>query len=200
MLLTQVSFTQQCLSYFTVKILGLMDFNVTSPDIESGSSNFTVSLNDFMVDVCTPRLAIFHGNGIEESIKVDIQLPSGKRDMFSHQVSQLMLFFPTDCSTEATPSSGTVVSIGSVMSSSSAIVTPTIDPPHTEKSLTDIIPVIIAGIYICLLLTNNQSFIDNRMCVADCKIGRLRKEANCKQNSYMTLIWVHLTIHLMHPN
>ena len=78
LLLTQVSFTQQCLSYITVTISGLMEFNVTTPDIESGSASFTVSLNDFMVDVCHPRQAIFHGSGIEKSIEVDIQLPSCK--------------------------------------------------------------------------------------------------------------------------
>ena len=75
---TQVSFTQQCLSYFTVTIPGLMEFNVTTSDIESGSANFIVSLNDSMVDVCTPRQAIFHGRGIKKSIEVDIQLPCGK--------------------------------------------------------------------------------------------------------------------------
>ena len=51
---------------------------MTTPDIESDIANFTVSLNDSMVDVCTPRQAIFHGSGIEKSIEVDIQLPSGK--------------------------------------------------------------------------------------------------------------------------
>ena len=51
---------------------------MTTPDIENGSANFTVSLNDSMVDVCTPRQAIFHGSGIEKSIEVEIQLPSGK--------------------------------------------------------------------------------------------------------------------------
>ena len=49
---------------------------MTTPDIESGSANFTVSLNNYMVDVCTPRQAIFHGSGIVKSIEVDIQLPS----------------------------------------------------------------------------------------------------------------------------
>ena len=78
LLLTQVSFTQKCLSYFTVTIPGLMEFNVTTSDIESGSTNFTVSLNESMVDVCTPRHAIFRGSGIEKSIEVDIQLPSGE--------------------------------------------------------------------------------------------------------------------------
>ena len=78
---TQVSFTllwKECLSFFTVTIPGLMEFNVTTPDIESGSANFTVSLNDSVEDVCTPRQAIFHGSGIEKSIEVDIQLPSSK--------------------------------------------------------------------------------------------------------------------------
>ena len=51
---------------------------MTTPNIESGSAHYTVSLNDFMVDVYTPRQAIFHGSGIEKSIEVDIQLPSGK--------------------------------------------------------------------------------------------------------------------------
>ena len=51
---------------------------MTTPDIESGSANFTVSLNDSMVDVCTPRQAIFNGSGIEKRRKIDIQLPSGK--------------------------------------------------------------------------------------------------------------------------
>ena len=36
------------------------------------------------------------------------------------------------------------------------------------------------------------------MGVAVCKIGQLRKEANSKQISYITLIEVHLTMHLMH--
>ena len=36
------------------------------------------------------------------------------------------------------------------------------------------------------------------MGVAECKTGQLRKEANSKQNSYMTLIGVHSTVHLMH--
>ena len=78
---TQVLFEllwKECLSYFTVTIPGLMEFNVTTPDIESGSANFTVSLNDSMVDVCTPRQAIFNGSGIEKRRKIDIQLPSGK--------------------------------------------------------------------------------------------------------------------------
>ena len=38
------------------------------------------------------------------------------------------------------------------------------------------------------------------MGVADCKMGQLRREANSKQISYMTLIGVHSTMHLMHPN
>ena len=39
------------------------------------------------------------------------------------------------------------------------------------------------------------------MCgVADSKIGQLRKDANSKQISYMTLIGVYSAIHLMHPN
>ena len=71
-------FELQCLSFFTVTIPGLMEFNVTTPDIESGSANFTVSLNDSMVDVCTPRQTKCHSSGIEKSIKVEIQLPSGK--------------------------------------------------------------------------------------------------------------------------
>ena len=33
------------------------------------------------------------------------------------------------------------------------------------------------------------------MAAADDKIGQLRKEANNKQSSYMTLIGVHLTMH-----
>ena len=38
------------------------------------------------------------------------------------------------------------------------------------------------------------------MGVTDCKIGQLRKEVNSKQISYMTLIGVHSTMRLMHPN
>ena len=38
------------------------------------------------------------------------------------------------------------------------------------------------------------------MGVADFKIAQLRKDANSKQISYMTLIGVHSTMHLMHPN
>ena len=92
LLLTQVSFAllwKQCLSYFTVTISRLIKFNVTTADIKNGSANFTVSLNDSMVDVCTPRQAIFHGSGIEKSIEVDIQLPSGKLAnvlLITHQV------------------------------------------------------------------------------------------------------------------
>ena len=83
-----MSFTllwKDCLSFFTVTIPGLIELYVTTPDIESGSANFTVSLNDPMVDVCTPRQAIFHGSGIQKSIKVDIQLPSGKLLLIAHQ-------------------------------------------------------------------------------------------------------------------
>ena len=33
-----------------------------------------------------------------------------------------------------------------------------------------------------------------------CKMGQLRNEVNSKQISYMTLIGVHSTMHLMHSN
>ena len=61
---------------------------MTTPDIESSSVNFNVSLNDSKVDVCTPRQAIFHGSGIEKSIEVDIELPSGELGnmLIAHQV------------------------------------------------------------------------------------------------------------------
>ena len=56
---------------------------------------------------------------------------------------------------------------------------------------------VLVMLHICLLLPSNESFYrliaDNRMGVADCKIVQLRKEANSKQNSYMTLFGVHST-------
>ena len=56
---------------------------------------------------------------------------------------------------------------------------------------------VLVMLHICLLLPSNESFYrliaDNMMGVADCKIGQLRKEANSKQNNYMTLFGVHLS-------
>ena len=161
----QMSFAllwKECLSYFTVTIPGLMEFNVTTPDIESSSANFTVSLNDSMVDVCTPRQAIFNGSALENSIKVDIQLPSGKLGnmLIAHQVgvfqsSDVTTLPLIDCLTGSTPYGTILVTRPTVppVPLPSATIIPTIDPPHTDtapdKSSTDNVPVIISGNELC---------------------------------------------------
>ena len=92
---SQVSFAlllKQCLSYFTVTIPGLTEFNVTTPNIESGSANFTLSLNDSMVEACVRRQAIFHGSGLMNSVEVDIKLPSGKQCVVDTYKQILMLY------------------------------------------------------------------------------------------------------------
>ena len=46
--------------------------------------------------------------------------------------------------------------------------------------------------FVCCCLTTKVFIrLGNRKCVADCKIGQLKKKANSKQNSYTTLIGVH---------
>ena len=155
-----MSFTllwKECLSYFTITIPGLMEFNVTTPDIKSDSADFTVSLNDFMVDVCTPRQAIFHGRGIVKSIEVGIQLPSGKLGnmLIAHQIEVFLVqwcyySFPIVCLPGSTPYGTILVTRPTIhaVPLPSITVTPTIDPPRTDtapKSSSDIVPVIIAG-------------------------------------------------------